>query len=119
MESPRNPAYIVGCRLTFMGSSHSRIQIAEKDLHTHLKARMAQRGVTREEIEQTLNEGWEAVDAHPSTQGKVTVLAYQRQWEGQFYEEKEVAVYYKVVRGSLVLLTVKARYGKNFPRGQR
>jgi len=102
-----------------MDSSHSQLQIAEKDLHTHLKARMAQRGVTREEIEQTLNEGWEAADAHPGTQGKVMVLPYQRQWEGQFYEEKEVAVYYKVIRGALVLLTVKARYGKDFSRGQR
>ncbi len=96
-----------------------QIRITEKDLHVHLKARMAQRGVTREEIERTLNEDWEAVDAHLGTQGKVLVFPYQRQWEGQFYEEKEVAVYCKGVRGSLVLLTVKARYGKNFPRGQR
>jgi hypothetical protein len=47
------------------------------------------------------------------------VFPYQEDWEGRWYEEKEVSVYYKVVEGVLVLLTVKARYGKDFPRGER
>ena len=51
-----------------------QIRIAEKDLHVHLKARMAQRGVTMEEIERALNEGWEAVDTLPGTQGKIMVF---------------------------------------------
>ena len=49
--------------------------------------------------------------------GKVFVFPYRRAWEGQFYEEKEVTVYYKIVTGKMVLLTVKARYGQAFPRG--
>jgi len=77
---------------------------------------MLQRGVTQEEIERTLNEGWEASDAKPGTLGKVLVFPYQAEWEGQFFEEKEVTVYYKVVGERLVLLTAKARYGKGFPR---
>ena len=44
-----------------------RIQITQVDLHPHLRARMHQRGITWEEIEQTLNEGWEATDAKPGT----------------------------------------------------
>ncbi len=47
------------------------------------------------------------------------VLPYQAEWEGQFYEEKEVSVYYKGVGERLILLTVKARYGKDFPRGEQ
>ncbi|HID31526.1 MAG TPA: DUF4258 domain-containing protein [Desulfobacterales bacterium] len=90
--------------------------IADEDLHPHLKARMLQRGVTREEIEQTLNEGWTASDAKPGTAGKVFVFPYRAEWEGHFFEEKEVTVYYKVVGKATVLLTVKARYGSNFPR---
>ena len=95
------------------------IQITDTDLHVHLKARMVQRGISKEELERTLNEGWIAGDAKPGTRGKVLVLTYQDQWEGQWYEEKEVSVYYKGVEGSLVLLTVKARYGKDFPRGEQ
>ena len=44
------------------------IEISEADLHPHLKARMSQRGITIEEIERVLNEGWEATDAKPGTQ---------------------------------------------------
>ncbi len=78
---------------------------------------MQQRGVTREEIEQTLNKGWPATDAKPDTLGKSFVFPYAQEWEGQFYEEKEVTVYYKVIGQELFLLTVIARYGQRFPRG--
>jgi hypothetical protein len=80
---------------------------------------MHQRGITREEIEHTLNEGWEASDAKPGTLGKVFVFPYQMEWEGQFYEEKEVTVYYKLTPEGILLLTAKARYGKDFLRRER
>ena len=95
------------------------VQITEEDLHDHLRARMSQRGVTEEEIQRTLNEGWEAADAKRGTLGKVMVFPYQQEWEGRWYEEKEVTVYYKVVEESLMLITAKARYGKDFPRGEQ
>jgi hypothetical protein len=79
---------------------------------------MLQRGVTLAEIERTLNEGWEAQDAKPGTIGKVLVLPYRKEWEGRSFEEKEVTAYYKTTVGeNIVLLTVKARYGKDFPKG--
>lgn len=99
-----------------MPDKGQRFRLSEADLHPHLKARMDQRGITREEIEQTLNEGWEAIDARTGTQGKVMVFPFHAEWEGEFYEEKEVTVYYKPTREGLVLLTVKARYGRGFPR---
>lgn len=91
-------------------------QITPADLHPHLQARMQQRGITPEELAQTLNDGWEAADAKPGTLGKVLVFPYAAEWEGQFYPEKEVSVYYKVTAEGLVLLTAKARYGREFPR---
>jgi len=94
----------------------NKVRVAEADLHPHLRARMDQRGVSREEIEQTLNEGWEATDAKRGTLGKVMVFSFQAEWEGEFYQEREVTVYYKVTHKGLVLLTVKARYGQGFPR---
>ena len=77
---------------------------------------MLQRGVTREEIEHTLNEGWEALDAKPGTEGKAFVFPYHAKWEGEFFEEKEVTVYYKTVGNAVLLLTVKARYGEGFAK---
>lgn len=93
--------------------------VEEEDIHPHLRARMRQRGVTRLEVERALNEGWNASDAKSGTSGKVIVFPYQAEWEGCFYEEKEVTVYYKQLHGRHALLTVKARYGKDFPRGER
>lgn len=93
-----------------------RFRITLADLHPHLQARMQQRGVNRKDIEQTLNEGREASDAKPGTLGKTKVFPYRVEWEGQFYQEKEVTVYYKVTGKEAVVLTVKARYGKSFPR---
>jgi len=97
--------------------NRSRFRIREADLHRHLRARMSQRGVTRQEVERTLNDGWVALDAKPGTAGKVCIFSYGNVWEGRFFEEKEVTVYYKIVDQVIVLLTVKARYGRDFARG--
>lgn len=92
------------------------VHLSDADLHPHLRARMAQRGVTREELERTLNEGREATDARPGTLGKVLVFPYERAWEGVFYEQKEVTVYFKVTAEGMMPLTTKARYGREFQR---
>ncbi len=89
--------------------------LTDADFHAHILARMHQRGVTRQEVERTLAEGWPADDAKQGTLGKVLVFAYNKEWEGRFYAEKEVTVYYKLGVG-LILLTVKARYGQGFPQ---
>ena len=91
--------------------------IAERDLHPHLKARMAQRGVTPDEIERTVNEGRPAKDAKPGTVGNMLVFPYSAEWEGRMYEKKEVTVYYRVAGERVVVLTVKARYGREFTSG--
>ena len=70
-------------------------RITESDLHPHLKARMEQRGVTLEDIQRALDEGWLATDARVGVLAKAIVLPYAREWEGSFYLQKEVTVYYK------------------------
>ena len=95
------------------------MKIKESDLHHHLKARMLQRGITKEEIETTINKGWDADDAKERTQGKTFVFSYNNYWEDKFYEEKEITVYYKIRKGKFFLLTAKARYGKNFKKGDK
>jgi len=89
-----------------------KTKLNDDDFHPHIKTRMLQRGITKEEIEKTLTEGWDADDAKPGTYGKVFVFPYNNRWEGEFFEEKEVRVYYKFIDNSFVLLTTKARYGK-------
>lgn len=78
---------------------------------------MLQRGVTKEELQRTLDEGWEADDAKAGTAGKVFVFPYNADWEGKKFAEKEVTAYYKLAGGKFVLLTVKARYGRSFSKG--
>ncbi len=50
---------------------------------------------------------------------KYAVFAYNAEWEGKFFEEKEVTVYYKYKGEQFILLTAKARYGKNFKKGEK
>jgi len=95
-----------------------KTKLDNSDFHFHVKARMLQRGVTKEEIEKTLSDGWEADDSKPGTFGKVSVLSYKKHWEGEYFAEKEVRVYYKFVNDEFVILTVKARYGKDFKGGK-
>ncbi|MFQ5713662.1 MAG: DUF4258 domain-containing protein [Candidatus Scalinduaceae bacterium] len=93
------------------------MNIDETDIHHHLKLRMLQRGISKEEIENTLSKGWFANDAKKGVKGKVFIFPYNNYWEGKYYEEKEVTVYYKVKGDKINFLTVKARYGKTFIKG--
>jgi len=91
-------------------------KLKEDDFHSHIKARMLQRGITKEEVEKTLAEWQAAKDVKPGTFGKVLVFSYKEEWEGKFFKEKEVRVYYKFINDNFVLLTVKGRCGK-FSKG--
>jgi hypothetical protein len=90
--------------------------IAEKDVHPHLAARMGERGVTLEELNMTLANGWPADDAKEGTYGKVYVFEYKREWLGKVFAQKEVSIYYKLIDGRVMVLIAKARYGFNFAR---
>lgn len=50
----------------------------------------------------------------PEPLEKYSYSYINRMWEGELFEEKEVSVYYKLVNDTMILLTVKARYGKGF-----
>ena len=95
------------------------IHVKESDLHDHIRGRILARGISISEIEETLNKGRDADDAAEGTVGKVAVFPYNAEWEGKFFEEKEVTVYYKFKGEQFILLTAKARYGKNFKKGEK
>jgi len=95
--------------------SRKKFELTDADLHPHLRKRMEQRGVTLPELEQVLNTGKEVASAKPGTYGRALIIPYDAHWEGQFYQEKEVTVYYKLIDDeTLILLTVLARYGRSF-----
>ncbi len=50
-------------------------------------------------------------------QVKETLIQRDVWWEGRMYEKKEVTVYDRVVGERVVVLTVKARYGRDFAAG--
>ena len=93
-----------------------RFHLGPTDIHAHLAARMAQRGVRADEVEQVVNDGWLAIDVKPGMEGRVKVFPYDAEWEGKLFAEKEVTVYYRREEARIVVLTVKARYGNGFPR---
>jgi hypothetical protein len=47
-----------------------KIRIIQADLHPHLRARMHQRGVIREEIERTLRQAQDKRQAQPTSSGQ-------------------------------------------------
>lgn len=90
--------------------------LTDEHFHSHLCRRMEQRGITEDEVREAVQRGWESSDAKPGTQGRTLVFAHEAHWEGTYYDEKEVTVYFKTDDGELVLLTAIARYGSDFPR---
>ena len=54
-----------------------KIKLNESDYHSHIIARMSQRGINKEEVEETLNNGWQADDVKPETYGKAFVFLYK------------------------------------------
>jgi len=79
---------------------------------------MQQRGISIREIETVMNKGWLIRTAKTGTHGKAYVFSYNKKWLGEYFEEKEVTVYYKIKDKSIILLTAVAKYGKNFPKGR-
>ena len=65
--------------------NNGQIRIEDREMHPHLRERMLQRGVTLQEAERTLNDGWEALDAKSGVQGKIMVFPYHEEWEGRTY----------------------------------
>lgn len=97
-------------------SDPSGFPLTDDHFHSHVRRRMEQRGVKEEEVRETLDAGWPATDAKPGTEGRTLVFSYDETWEGTHYDEKEVTVYFKTEEDALILLTVPARYGTDFPR---
>jgi hypothetical protein len=85
----------------------------------HFQERMFRRGVTAHEVDETLTNGWPCSDARGEAECRVQVFPFEADWEGRWFAEKEVTVYFKYHRSELIFVTLKTRYGSGFPRGDR
>lgn len=83
----------------------------------HIAGRMVKRGATREDVEATVAAGWPCDDARAGRECRTLVSEYNAVWDGKWYAEKEVTVYYVREGDRLILVTVNTRYGSGFPRG--
>ena len=54
------------------------MKVKDADIHHHLRARMFQRGISKEEIEITINKGWSAGGAKEGTIGKINFMKKKR-----------------------------------------
>lgn len=89
------------------------------DFSEHFRTRMARRGATPQEVEETLAHGWPCGDARPGAECRVAVFRFEADWEGRWFAEKELTVYFKYDGDQFIFVTLKTRYGAGFPRGDR
>ncbi len=78
-------------------------------LHPHAKARLAERGVTAEEVAATV----EAGERFPAKFGRVGFrrhFSYEKTWRGKRYATKQVEVFAVEEQDQWVVITLIARY---------
>lgn len=83
----------------------------------HAMQRAEERGVTEEEIFDTLKTGVSLL-ARGDRFAKEKVYTFQNEWNKKFYEEKQVKVICIVENNLIVVITVVVRYG-NFTKSNK
>ena len=77
----------------------------------HTLDRAEERGTTREEIEDVLENGIE-ISARGRRRGKAKVYEFKRERIGKYYEHKRVEVIYAEEADVLITVTVYVYYGE-------
>lgn len=77
----------------------------------HARIQMAKRGVSADEVADTLAGGHE-VDARPPRKGRRKLFTSGYVFEGRFYAHMELTVIYAEEGDLFVIVTVIARYGR-------
>lgn len=75
----------------------------------HALERMKERGASREEVIQTIRQDTRS----PAKQGRTAfqhTFDYRREWNGTYYDHKEVTAYAVEEGGEWVVITVICRY---------
>ena len=78
-----------------------------------VEGKLALRVVSHGEVLETLASGVPG-EAHSGREARVRVFPFHAQWEGRFYDEKQVRVIFREEAGDVIVVSVIARYGR-FP----
>jgi hypothetical protein len=75
----------------------------------HALERMEERGTSRHEVRTTIREG-EASDARHGRTEFTCTFPFEDEWNGTYYENKELTVYAADDGGDWIVVTVISRY---------
>jgi hypothetical protein len=78
-------------------------------IHPHARLRMVERGITEEEIIQTIDTG-ERFAAKYGRQGFRREFIFGKAWQGKSYAMKQIEVYAVVENEEHVVITALAKY---------
>lgn len=78
-------------------------------IHPHALERMEERGATKTEVIETVNEG-EAFQAKFGRTGFRKNFSFEREWRGKIYGTKQVEIYGVKERNGFFALTVVTKY---------
>ena len=79
------------------------------NIHPHAETRMNERGVSYEEIEETVNHG-ETFDAKYGRKGFRKNFSFDSEWRGTWYNVKQVEVYAVNEGNDFLVITVISKY---------
>jgi hypothetical protein len=78
-------------------------------IHPHAETRMNERGVSHEEIVETINNG-ETFDAKYDRNGFRKNFTFEGEWRGVFYRIKQVEVYAVKEETGFLVITIISKY---------
>lgn len=79
-------------------------------IENHTLEQAEERGVSRDEIVETLRDGV-PFTAKYGRVGKSKVFPFRKEWRGKYKEEKKVEVIYTIEEDTIITVTVYAYYG--------
>lgn len=84
----------------------------EIHISAHAREQALARGVAEQEIREALERG-HPIPAHSGRLGLELVVPYRSTWgrRGRYYEQKRIAVYFRVEDGIATVVTVISQFG--------
>jgi len=83
----------------------------EIQIDSHTLERAEERGTSKKEIEDVINNGFE-IPAKYGRLGKSKIYNFGQNRQGKYFEQKKVEVYYILEHNKIITVTVYVFYGK-------
>ena len=80
-------------------------------IEPHTLFRANERGASEKEIIETINTGTE-IEGRKGRFGKSKIFSFEKERNGEYYEEKKIEVYYLNEKEKIITVTVYVFYGK-------